>query len=199
MGSEAVLVEISSDEEDGEKMPAAAGKRKSPEGALDWAEKMLAEEDCGAVGEDSLDPTAVQELLDSLMDASGIVKDEKESVVDDKNAVRDVRVDEDDDDADCVILDGDPDKPVAVAKKEGPRRDAAEDELQIVAEKGEVLQDFAYFLYFGWFRYGLHIVVIVSRSNPKSYAYPIVVLMLGQIWTGLVPLCILYSCYAVNV
>ncbi|RCV46607.1 hypothetical protein SETIT_9G544800v2 [Setaria italica] len=146
MGSEAAAapVEISSDEEDDVKAPAAAaaGKRKSPEGALDWAEqmaeKMLAEEDFGVSGAGLVDPAAVQELLDSLMDATGIVMGDKESAVVDKNSnsVRDGE-DEDNDD-DCVILDGDPDKPVAVAKEEGPRRDAAEDELQIVAEKGEI-------------------------------------------------------------
>ncbi|KAG2543599.1 uncharacterized protein LOC120692113 [Panicum virgatum] len=137
MGSAAAApIEISSDEEDGVKMPAATpGKRKSPEGALDWAEKMLAEEDFGALGEDLVDSAAMQEFLDSLIDATGIVVADKESVVDGKNTVRDACGDVDDD---CVILDGDPDKPVAVAKEEGPRRDAAEDELQIVAEKGEL-------------------------------------------------------------
>ncbi|XP_062209838.1 RPM1 interacting protein 13-like isoform X2 [Phragmites australis] len=97
-------------------MPAA-GKRKSPEDALEWAEKRLGEEDSDA-------------------DTTNVVVDEKESVVDDKRCGRDA-YDEDDDDDDCVILDGDPDKAVAVAK-EGPGRDASEDELQIVAEKGEL-------------------------------------------------------------
>ncbi|CAL4928985.1 unnamed protein product [Urochloa decumbens] len=147
MGSAAaavVPIEISSDEEDDVKMPAAdaAGKRKSPEGALDWAEKMLAEDDFGAAGDELVDPAEVQELLESLMDAAGIMMDDMETAaVGDKNAVRDAadaHGDNDEDDDDCVILDGDPDKPVAVAKEEGPRRDAAEDELQIVAEKGEL-------------------------------------------------------------
>ncbi|PAN51652.1 hypothetical protein PAHAL_9G610300 [Panicum hallii] len=140
MGSAAaaVPIEISSDEEDGVKMPAAAaGKRKSPEGALDWAENILVEEDFGAVGESLVDSAAMQELLDSLTDATGIVVGD-EGVVDDKNTVRDACGGGGDDDDDCVILDGDPDKPVAVAKEEGPRRDAAEDELQIVAEKGQL-------------------------------------------------------------
>ncbi|KAG2554882.1 uncharacterized protein LOC120648907 [Panicum virgatum] len=140
MGSAAAAapIEISSDEEDEVMVPAAAaGKRKSPEGALDWAEKMLAEEDFGALGEGLVDSAAMQEFLDSLIDATGIVVGDKEGVVEDKNTVRDACVGSGDDD-DCVILDGDPDKPVAVAKEEGPRRDAAEDELQIVAEKGEL-------------------------------------------------------------
>jgi hypothetical protein len=164
MGSAAaaVPIEISSDEEDGVKMPAAAaGKRKSPEGALDWAENILVEEDFGAVGESLVDSAAMQELLDSLTDATGIVVGD-EGVVDDKNTVRDACGGGGDDDDDCVILDGDPDKPVAVAKEEGPRRDAAEDELQIVAEKGQVLHACS-LPYFVSFRYGLHIVVIVSH------------------------------------
>ncbi|WVZ55420.1 hypothetical protein U9M48_006080 [Paspalum notatum var. saurae] len=124
MGSEAALapVEISSDEEGDEKMPAA-GKRKSPEFDFEWLEKTLAND---ALGEGVDDPTAMQEFADSLMDVTG-----------GKNNVPDVCGGGDDDD-DCVILDGDPDKPAAVAKEEGFRRDGAEDELQIVAEKGEL-------------------------------------------------------------
>jgi hypothetical protein len=162
MGSEAaaaaVPVEISSDEEDDDvvRVPAAsaaAGKRKSPEGALDWAERMLADEDLGgASGEAPVDPAAVQELLDCLMDATGIVMDDKDgasAVVD--NRSNSARGGEGggggDDDDDCIILDGDPDKPVTIAKEDGPRRDAAaEDELQIVAEKGEVNCALAYCL-----------------------------------------------------
>ena len=164
MGSAAAAapIEISSDEEDEVMVPAAAaGKRKSPEGALDWAEKMLAEEDFGALGEGLVDSAAMQEFLDSLIDATGIVVGDKEGVVEDKNTVRDACVGSGDDD-DCVILDGDPDKPVAVAKEEGPRRDAAEDELQIVAERGEVLHACS-LPYFVGFHYGLHIVVILSH------------------------------------
>ncbi|CAN6308088.1 unnamed protein product [Urochloa humidicola] len=132
VAAEVVPVEISSDEEDDVKMPnaAAAGKRKFPESALDWAEKMLAEDDFGVGGEDMVDPAEVQELLESLMDAMG----DTESAAGDKNAVPDAHGDDDD----CIILDGDPDKPVAVVKEEGSRRDATEDELQIVAEKGEL-------------------------------------------------------------
>lgn len=43
-----------------------------------------------------------------------------------------------DDDDDCVILDGDPDKPLVAVKEEKPGRDGAEEELQVVSEKGEV-------------------------------------------------------------
>ncbi|KAL6660311.1 hypothetical protein ACP70R_002433 [Stipagrostis hirtigluma subsp. patula] len=134
MGSAAAAVEISSDDDVGEKMPVG-GNRKSSEDALDWASKLLAE-DCDAVGEGLDDSGAIQELLASLMDATEVVVDGKERLVDGKRSVRDA--DDDGDDDDCVILDGDPDRVVAVAKQEGSRRDASEDELQIVAEKGEL-------------------------------------------------------------
>ncbi|KAL6643122.1 hypothetical protein ACP70R_021303 [Stipagrostis hirtigluma subsp. patula] len=42
----------------------------------------------------------------------------------------------DDDDGDCVVLDGDPDKAVTIADEEGSAGDGSSDELQIVAEKG---------------------------------------------------------------
>lgn len=142
MGSAAeVPVVISSDEEDGAQTPAA-GKRKSPEDAvLAWAEGILDQEDGDdAVLEGVGFPAMMLELLDSLKPETGIVVGNKEGVVGGKNTntVPDARGGDDDDD--CVILAGDPDKSVAVAKEEGgPARDAAEDELQIVAEKGEVL------------------------------------------------------------
>ncbi|RLN17680.1 uncharacterized protein C2845_PM02G12250 [Panicum miliaceum] len=44
----------------------------------------------------------------------------------------------DEDDDDCVVLDGDPDKAVNVADEEGSARDGSSDELQIVAEKGPI-------------------------------------------------------------
>ncbi|XP_062216820.1 uncharacterized protein LOC133916939 [Phragmites australis] len=133
MGSAAAaaVVEVSSDEEDGEKTPGA-GKRKSPEDGLEWAEKILGQEDYDAIGEGLDDSAFIQEFMDSLVDATKTMGDEKESVVDGKRSRRDA------DDDDCVILDGDPEKAVAVAKEEEPRRDASEDELQIVAEKGEL-------------------------------------------------------------
>jgi hypothetical protein len=46
-----------------------------------------------------------------------------------------------DDDDDCVVLDGDPDKAVTVAD-EGGVGDGSSDELQIVAEKGPVFHFF---------------------------------------------------------
>lgn len=142
MGSAAeVPVVISSDEEDGAQTPAA-GKRKSPDAAaLAWAEAILDQEDSDdAVLERVGYPATMLEILDSLKAETGIVVGD-EGVVGAKNTstVPVARGNDDDDDDDCVILDGDPDKPVAVAKEGGPSRDAAEDELQIVAEKGEVL------------------------------------------------------------
>lgn len=40
---------------------------------------------------------------------------------------------------DCVILDGDPDKPLVVVKEEKPGKDGSDEDLQVVLEKGEVL------------------------------------------------------------
>jgi len=141
MGSAAeVPVVISSDEEDGPQTPAA-GKRKSPDAAaLAWAEAILDQEDSDdAVLERVGYPATMLEILDSLKAETGIVVGD-EGVVGAKNTSTVPVARGNDDDDDCVILDGDPDKPVAVAKEEGgPSRDAAEDELQIVAEKGEVL------------------------------------------------------------
>ncbi|KAJ1295275.1 hypothetical protein BS78_01G211000 [Paspalum vaginatum] len=53
-----------------------------------------------------------------------------------KKAGADAGCDEDDDD--CVVLDGDPDKAVTVADEEGSAGDGGSDELQIVAEKGPI-------------------------------------------------------------
>lgn len=53
-----------------------------------------------------------------------------------KKAGADGGCDEDDDD--CVVLDGDPDKVVNVADEEGSAGDGSSDELQIVAEKGPI-------------------------------------------------------------
>lgn len=50
----------------------------------------------------------------------------------------------DEDDDDCVVLDGDPDKLVTVAGEEGSAGDGSSDELQIVAEKGPVYDSFPF-------------------------------------------------------
>lgn len=52
----------------------------------------------------------------------------------------------DEDDDDCVVLDGDPDKAVTVADEEGSVRDGSSDELQIVAEKGPVFGSFLFYM-----------------------------------------------------
>ncbi|GJN30261.1 hypothetical protein PR202_gb18552 [Eleusine coracana subsp. coracana] len=164
MGSATAVVEISSDDEDDWRAPDAGKsnsadggwrtpgadkhppdgdgwrtpgdvKDKSSDNGLDWAVKLL-DGDCDAIGEDLDVSVEMQELWASLIEQTDIVVDAKKSFVDEpeKKRLRDV----DDDDDDCVILDGDPEKAVAIAKEdEGPRRDATEDELQIVAEKGE--------------------------------------------------------------
>jgi len=140
MGSAAeVPVVISSDEDDAQ--APAAGKRKSPDAAaLAWAEGILDQEDYDdAVLEGVGCPAKMLEIFDSLRAETGIVVGDEGVVAVKNTTMPDARGDDDDDD-DCVMLDGDPDKPVAVAKEEGRTpRDAAEDELQIVAEKGEVL------------------------------------------------------------
>ena len=51
----------------------------------------------------------------------------------------------DEDDDDCVVLDGDPDKAVTVADEEGSVGDGCSDELQIVAEKGPVCDSFIFY------------------------------------------------------
>lgn len=58
------------------------------------------------------------------------------------NANADGGCDEDDDD--CVVLDGDPDKAVTVAGEEGSSGDGSSDELRIVAEKGPVCDSFLF-------------------------------------------------------
>ncbi|CAD6209721.1 unnamed protein product [Miscanthus lutarioriparius] len=138
MGSAAeVPIVISSDEEDDAQTPVA-GKRKSPDAAaLAWAEAILDQEDSDdAVLERVGYPATMLEILDSLKAETGIVVGDVGVVAAKNTSTVPVARGSDDDD-DCVILDGDPDKPVAVAKEGGPSRDAAEDELQIVAEKGE--------------------------------------------------------------
>ncbi|KAL6902330.1 hypothetical protein ACP4OV_005206 [Aristida adscensionis] len=129
MGSAAAAVEISSDEDDGEKV-TGAGKRRRPEDALVWASEFSADSYDSIEALD--DSAAIQQLLASLVDTTKVVADEKGTVVDEKSGALNG------DDDDCIILDDDPDKAVAVASKEGSRRDASEDELQIVAEKGEL-------------------------------------------------------------
>jgi hypothetical protein len=54
---------------------------------------------------------------------------------------------EDGEDDDCVVLDGDPHRPVAAsgAKGRNARRDGASDEVEIVAVKGEVYIAFCSF------------------------------------------------------
>jgi hypothetical protein len=179
MGSATAVIEISSDEEDGWSDPRA-GKSDSTDGpggsgrhppdggwrtpgagrdkpsnndGLEWAKKLLDKDDCDAIGEELEESEEMQELWASLLDETDIVVDAKNSLVDEpgKKNLRDDAEDGDNDD--CVILDGDPEKKaVAVAKEEGPRPDATEDELQIVTEKGEVSSSclLQIVLYFGY-------------------------------------------------
>ncbi|XP_020197400.1 uncharacterized protein [Aegilops tauschii subsp. strangulata] len=111
----AVIEIISDDDEKGG--PFAA---KPTADALEWASSLLLD-DLTGLGEGLDDSAVIQELLSAL-------EGEKKAADDD----------DDDDDDDCVILDGDPDKPLVVVKEEKPGKDGAEEDLQVLSEKGEV-------------------------------------------------------------
>lgn len=120
------VIEIISDDE--REDPFAANPTAD---ALEWASSLLLD-DLTGLGEGLDDSAVIQELLSTL-------EGEKKAA---------------DDDDDCVILDDDPDKPLVVVKEEKPGKDGAEEELQVVSEKGEVLISCLHFLY-----------VITSRSD----------------------------------
>jgi hypothetical protein len=185
MGSATAVIDISSDEEDGWRDPRAGKSdstdgpggsgRHPPDGAwrtpgagrdkpssndgLEWAKKLLDEDDCDAIGEELEESEEMQELWASLLDATYTVVDAKNSLVDEPEKKNLCDGEDDGDNDDCVILDGDPEKAVAAAKEEGPRPDATEDELQIVAEKGEVSSS----CLLHYFVFRLHIVVILAH------------------------------------
>lgn len=115
MGSVGFIDIISDDEE----IPASG---KSPEDALEWSSHLLIE-DCKGIVDGLDDSVAIQEFLASL--------------VVEKNSVHDAAAGGDDDD-DCIVLDGDPHKALVFAKKKKPGEDGPEEDLQIVAEKGEL-------------------------------------------------------------
>ncbi|KAF0927912.1 hypothetical protein E2562_036889 [Oryza meyeriana var. granulata] len=116
MGSAEAAVVISSDDE---AIPVAG---KLPNVPLELSLHPLPQ-DCNGVGEGLDDPAAFQEFLASMLD--------------DKKSACDVAATDDGDDDDCVVLDGDPDKAVVVVNEERPGQGGPEEELQIVAEKGE--------------------------------------------------------------
>lgn len=113
MGSAGDVVEISSDEED-VPMP-----RKPLDG---WVGKLLSEDEPNV--DDFCDLMVMGEFSPHKKanpgggDASG------------------------EDDDDCVVLDGDPDKAVTIGEDKGSVGDSSSDELQIVGEKGPVFVSF---------------------------------------------------------
>ncbi|KAI4963595.1 hypothetical protein ZWY2020_011318 [Hordeum vulgare] len=109
------VIEIISDDEKEDPFSA-----KLTADALEWASSLLLD-DLAGLGEGLDDSAVIQELLSTLEG------DKKGGAAAD-----------DDDDDDCVILDGDPEKPLVVVKEEKPGKDGAEEELQVVSEKGEV-------------------------------------------------------------
>ncbi|VAI10699.1 unnamed protein product [Triticum turgidum subsp. durum] len=102
------VIEIISDDEKEDSFSA-----KPTADALDWASSLLLD-DLTGLGEGLDDSAVIQELLSAL-------EGEKKAAADD-------------DDDDCVILDSDPDKPLI----EKPGKDGAEEDLQVLSEKGEV-------------------------------------------------------------
>nr|GMD69086.1 Protein like [Ipomoea batatas] len=118
-GPKAVIHDISSDEEE------ATGER-SGVGAddYDWLARLL--EDDKGLSDDSDDVVVVGEVTlnsrQTVKSSSTVSKDSAKAV--------------DDDDGDCVVLEGDPDKPVTIDNDE--ERDDDSDEIQVVSEKGQV-------------------------------------------------------------
>lgn len=126
-----MVFDLSSDEDVGWDEKGSRGVGSGDD--YDWIQKLLdgVDKDSGEVdkgsGEDSDDDVVVvSEVVVNPMLKKGLGC----------NVVKTVDHDEDDDDDDCVILDGDPDKDVAVQK------DSVEDEadeLLVVGETGQVL------------------------------------------------------------
>jgi hypothetical protein len=105
-------------------MEISAAPPKPPTDALDWASGLLlGDDDLPGFGEGFDDSAMIQDFLSTL-------EGEKKSTA------------AADDDDDCVILDGDPDKGRVVVKEEkkpGEKDGSEEEELQVLGEKGEVL------------------------------------------------------------
>uniref|UniRef100_A0A0D9XKE7 RPM1 interacting protein 13 n=1 Tax=Leersia perrieri TaxID=77586 RepID=A0A0D9XKE7_9ORYZ len=117
MASVVDFVDISSDEEG---FPVTK-KLPPPVDSLEWLAELLGQEEERAISDEFDDLEVMGEL-------SAPPVAQKKSKPD--------CVEEDDDD--CVVLDGDPDDVVAVAEEKGSEGDGSSDELQIVAEKGPV-------------------------------------------------------------
>ncbi|CAL4917086.1 unnamed protein product [Urochloa decumbens] len=132
-----VVVDISSDEED-----FLIEDALKPLDPVEWTADLFDVDD-DATGDDLDDLMIMSEIsAPPLLQRTAkpddlVVMSELPSLpMPQKKANADVGCDGDDDD--CVVLDGDPDKAVTVADEEGSAGDGSGDELQIVAEKGEI-------------------------------------------------------------
>ncbi|XP_062205362.1 RPM1 interacting protein 13-like [Phragmites australis] len=130
------VVDISSDEED-----SPVGN-KLPLDPLGWASDLFDVDD-DAIGDDFDDLMIMSELSSPPVlqkttkpDDLLIMSEWSSPLVLQNKTKPDGGRDEDDDD--CVVLDGDPDKVVTVAEEDGSEGDGSSDELQIVAEKGQI-------------------------------------------------------------
>ncbi|CAN6282916.1 unnamed protein product [Urochloa humidicola] len=132
------VVDISSDEEDFHIDDALR-----PLDPVEWTADLFDVDDDDATGEDLDDLMIMSEIsAPPLLQRTAkpddlVVMSELPSLpTPQKKANADIGCDEDDDD--CVVLDGDPDKAVTVADEDGSAGDGSGDELQIVAEKGQI-------------------------------------------------------------
>lgn len=133
-GPKAVILDISSDEEEitGERNGVGADGGGGDD--YDWLAGLL-DDDKGPAG-DSDDVVVVGEFI--LNSKQGV----KSSSTVSKDSVKAV----DDDDGDCVVLEGDPDKPVTIDNDDDEGDDDS-DEIQVVSEKGQVMElKFQFFL-----------------------------------------------------
>lgn len=120
-------VELSSDEDVG--LDEKLGFDDSGEDDCDWIQELLKEVDRQTNTEDSNES-------DDVVLVSEVVVSPKLKL---KNCDAGLKeLDEEEDDDDCVVLDGDPDKPEAV---ENSQMVDESDELQVVAETGQVLEN----------------------------------------------------------
>lgn len=125
MDPEYVVLEVSSDEDVG--LDEKLGFDDSGEDDCDWIQELLKEVDRETDTEDSNES-------DDVVLVSEVVVSSKSKLKNSDTGLKDL--DEEDDD-DCVVLDGDPDKPEAV---ENNQTVDESDELQVVAETGQVLE-----------------------------------------------------------
>lgn len=125
MDPEYVVLDASSDEDVG--LDEKVVFDDSGEDDCDWIQELLKEVDRQTSTEDS-------DESDDVVLVSEVVVSPKSKLKNSDTGLKDLNDEEDDDD--CVVLDGDPDKPEAV---ENNQLVDESDELQVVAETGQVL------------------------------------------------------------